>query len=98
TFLQPARVATSLASDRLVDCHLAMITAHLPSSFPPFLFPPFLLSSTPLPPFLHSSRNSTRQPPAKCCTAPASCTGCCAACRSLRPSARCSSCARAACR
>src|SRR3954468_18933193 len=43
-------------------------------------------------------RRISHQPPVRFRIAPASCTDCCAACRSLRPSLRCSNCSRGVCR
>jgi hypothetical protein len=40
----------------------------------------------------------SHQPPVRFRIAPVSCTDCCAACRSLRPSLRCSNCSRGVCR
>jgi hypothetical protein len=49
------------------------------------------------PPSGQSPRGLSRPSPARSDTAPASCTGCCAGCRSPRPSSRCSTRSRAAC-
>jgi hypothetical protein len=43
-------------------------------------------------------RRISHHPPVRFRIAPASCTDCCAACRSLRPSLRCSNCSRGVCR
>jgi hypothetical protein len=108
-----SRGAASLATCRWLCIFCAtFLQVALTGRYPAHCPSEFGLSSHPAPERRECGRSSgllrrrppsrepliLRPPPAKSRTARASCTNCCAACRSLPPSSKCSSCSRAACR